>query len=100
MIKSVNNKIICKPYKKEAKLKSKTDAKGFSYISQKTEYTGLEVLVTFYHKEVTLHPGDIVFVKEETAHSNPEFTKTSSCNAIEERFISVDFGYVEFVSSK
>lgn len=93
---SVNNKVICKPYKKEAKLKPKQTG-GFAYIEQKTKFVALEVLLSFETKDVKLSAGDFVFVREETAHTTSDFTKIFSCDTVKEDFISVDFGYVEFV---
>lgn len=97
MIKSFNRKIVCEPYKGSTGLKSKV-TRGVAVVQQKTEVVGLKVLRDAkIDDSLELSAGDVVFIKEETLHTIKQYQYPLECEAIEEPFVIVDFGHVDFV---
>lgn len=97
MIKSFNRKIVCEPYKATNGLKSKV-SRGVAVVQQKTEVVGLKVLRDAkVDNDLELKSGDVVYLKEETLHTIKQYQYPLECVDIEEPFVIVDFGHVDFV---
>ena len=93
---SFNNRFIVEMYKKEA-LRSK-EKHGFAMIDQKLSLKGLKLLVNARLNDGTVVPKDsLVYVKEETLHTQQWAQKALECEGVSEPFLVVDLNYVEFI---
>lgn len=101
MIKSINNIIICKPYKGARGLKSKIHS-GVAVVQQKTEVIGLEVLKDArINENLTIKAGDIVYIKEELLYTHKDtYSLELSCKDIGEPFVLANYAHVAFVKGK
>ena len=99
-MKSVNRKILCKPYVSSKSIKSEV-TKGMAMIVQKSTLVGLKVLMDAQVDADTLIKKDsYVYISEEVLHNQPIYQKPLTASCLEEPFVTVDFGHVVFVGEK
>ena len=93
---SVNNKLILEVYVKEG-LKAKISG-GIATPGQRDGVKGLKLLVdasTATHGNIPA--GSLAYIKEEVLHNHSQtIFKHLTCDAIPDKFMSVDLQYVEF----
>src|ERR1700687_4433841 len=95
--RSLNNRLIVEPYKKEALRANVTS--GFAFVDQKLSLKGLKVLVDAKLSDGTFIPkGFVAYVKEETLHTQQWAQKSMECDSIDGKFLILDITYVEFVA--
>lgn len=101
MIRSVNQLLVCEPYKGTKGLKSKVSS-GMAVVQQKTEMIGLKVLRDAQISESrTIKKGSVVFIKEEVLYTYREQYGTPlNCSEISEPFVLVNYGHVAFVKEQ
>lgn len=90
------NKFVVEMYKKEA-LRT-TEKNGFAFVSQKLTLKGLKTLVdTKLNDETFIRKGSLIYVKEESLHTQAWAQKGYECAAIEGQFLIIDPTHVEFI---
>lgn len=98
---STNNRFIVEPYKKEA-IRS-NEKSGFAFIDQKIKLKGLKVLIDAQlivnGVAILVKKGSVVYVKEESLHTQQWAQKYMECDSINERFLIIDFSQVECIDS-
>lgn len=98
MIESVNQMIVCKPYKGFQGLKAKVSS-GVAVVQQKTDVIGLEVLEDARIKENTvIKKGSVIYIKEEILYNHKNiYSLELNCKEIKEPFILAHYSHVAFV---
>ena len=100
MIESVNNLIVCEPYRGNRGIKSKVHS-GVATIQQKTEVVGLKVLKrACISSEIYVEAGSTIYIKEEVLYNIKEYSVELSCKDISDPFVLVNFQHVVFIKGK
>ena len=95
---SVNNRFIVEQYIKKG-LQPKMQG-GIATPGQRDGLAGLKVLVgTVLSDGRKVPKGSLVYVKEETLHTQPWASKLFSCDTIPEKFLILESIYVEFIDT-
>lgn len=93
---SLNNRLVVEVYKKEALRHEEKN--GFAFIGQKQRLKGLRILVNAKLNDGTMiSKGSLAYIKEETLHGQQWAQKSFESDYLEEPFLIVDMGYVEFI---
>lgn len=94
------NKLILEPYKSDRSLQSKV-VNGFATIAQKNKVIGLKLLVEFSGgingAYFYLSKNAIIYIREETLHSQTWAKQVLEADNIDGPFIIADVSYMEFV---
>lgn len=94
---SFNRKIVCEPYVSKGAIESEIK-KGMAFVKQKSKVIGLKILMEAkIDEKTTLPKGFLVYILEEVLHTQTNYQKPLTCDAIKEPFVLVDFGHVIFV---
>ncbi len=99
-MRTFNNKLMLKPYVYTGEIRANVSS-GFATVEQKSKMIGLEVLVeafvTIGQQNIFIPQGSIAYISEETLHTNGWSKKTYTCDSIDNKFILVDFCYINMI---
>lgn len=99
----INGKIALEPYVSSGGIKSTGESAGFARVKQKSSLVGLKALSHAKvrdrngNEETVIHPGDLVYFKEEDLHSSPWAKNLFDCDIIDSKFIVAELAFAVMV---
>lgn len=96
MIISVNNKVVCEPYKSAGAIKSEIK-NGFASVIQKKKLVGLKILVDYSDDKRNIPSGSIAYILEERLHATPDYQKSLDSDLLDQPFVLIDFSAISAI---
>lgn len=100
MIMSLNQKVLCSPYKGDRKPQAQV-RNGLATVKQRTAIVALKVLADArINDQLTIKKGSLVHLHENLLATRQSVTTALESEVIGEPFVAVDFGDILFVSQE